>query len=129
MDIRISKAATALARLGKRVWNSTMLTISTKMKVYQASMLSTLLYGSETWTPSKSADSTSSTCAASEGFWASPDKTVSQTRMSRHRREYLACSPCLVRDSCAGLATSSAWRMEEFLRTCSTARLLLELDL
>ena len=44
------RAAAALARLGRRVWDNTMLTISTKMKVYQACVLSTLLYGSETWT-------------------------------------------------------------------------------
>ena len=40
-------AAARLASLGKRVWDNTMLTISTKMKVYQACVLSTLLYGSE----------------------------------------------------------------------------------
>ena len=34
----------------KRVWDNTMLTISTKIKVYQACVLSTILYGSETWT-------------------------------------------------------------------------------
>ncbi|GAB1611165.1 uncharacterized protein LOC115228424, partial [Argonauta hians] len=37
-------------RLTKRVWNNKMLTIRTKVKVYQACVLSTLLYGSETWT-------------------------------------------------------------------------------
>ncbi len=37
-------------RLTKRVWNNSMLTTNTTMKVYQASVLSTLLYSSETWT-------------------------------------------------------------------------------
>ncbi|XP_063590370.1 uncharacterized protein LOC134767242 [Penaeus indicus] len=37
-------------RLTKRVWDNTMLTINTKMRVYQACVLSTLLYGSEAWT-------------------------------------------------------------------------------
>ena len=50
LNKRIGKAATAMARLEKRVWDNSMLTICTKMKVYQACVLSTLLYGSETWT-------------------------------------------------------------------------------
>ena len=33
--------------LGKKVWDNFMLTIGTKMKVYKACMLSTLLYDSE----------------------------------------------------------------------------------
>ena len=44
----VKAAAAALANLGKRVWDNTLLTISTKTKVYQSSVLSTLLYGSET---------------------------------------------------------------------------------
>ena len=36
--------------LTKRVWDNTMLALNTKMRVYQACVLSTLLYGSETWT-------------------------------------------------------------------------------
>ena len=50
LNTRIGKAATAMARLTKRVWSNTMLTINTKMRVYQACVLSTLLYGSESWT-------------------------------------------------------------------------------
>ena len=50
LNVRIGKAATAMARLTKRVWDNPMLTLNTKMKVYQACVLSTLLYGSEAWT-------------------------------------------------------------------------------
>ncbi|XP_068756587.1 uncharacterized protein [Montipora capricornis] len=50
LNTRIGKAATALARLTKRVWDNTMLSTNTKMRVYQACVLSTLLYGSEAWT-------------------------------------------------------------------------------
>ena len=50
LNSRIGKAATAMARLGRRVWKNFILIINTKMKVYQACVLSTLLYGSETWT-------------------------------------------------------------------------------
>ena len=50
LNCRIGKATTAMACLTKRVWENGMLTINTKMKVYQACVLSTLLYGSEAWT-------------------------------------------------------------------------------
>ena len=46
---RIAKASSTLARLSKRVWDNKKLTTETKMKVYQACVLSTLLYGSESW--------------------------------------------------------------------------------
>ena len=46
---RIGKASTTMARLSNRVWENSMLSICTKMKVYQACVLSTLLYSSEAW--------------------------------------------------------------------------------
>ncbi|KAJ8333488.1 hypothetical protein SKAU_G00414960 [Synaphobranchus kaupii] len=56
LNIRIGKAATMMAQLSKRAWENTMLTTNTKMRVYQACVLSTLLYGSESWTPYTSQD-------------------------------------------------------------------------
>ena len=50
IDKRIGKAATTLARLTTRVWTNPKLTVKTKMAVYNACVISTLLYGSETWT-------------------------------------------------------------------------------
>lgn len=50
LNRRIGKAASAMARLSARVWENRMLTTNTKMQVYQACVLSTLLYGSEAWT-------------------------------------------------------------------------------
>lgn len=47
---RIGKASTAMSRLAKRVWENNALTRKTKILVYRAVVLSTLLYGSETWT-------------------------------------------------------------------------------
>ena len=46
---RIGKASSVMSRLSKRVWENKKLTHNTKMKVYQACVLSTLLYGTETW--------------------------------------------------------------------------------
>ena len=46
----IGKAASTLARLTARVWTSPELSVKTNMRVYNACVTSTLLYGSETWT-------------------------------------------------------------------------------
>ena len=44
------KAASTLARRTARVWTSPKLSVKTNMAVYIACVISTLLYGSETWT-------------------------------------------------------------------------------
>lgn len=46
---RMGKAAATMARLNNRVWLNPRLTTSTKTKVYNACVLSTLLYGAESW--------------------------------------------------------------------------------
>ena len=46
---RIAKVAAVMAKLSKRVWTNSQLTMNTKLKVYQACVLSTLLFGSESW--------------------------------------------------------------------------------
>ncbi|XP_052673517.1 uncharacterized protein LOC128155711 [Crassostrea angulata] len=50
LDKRIGKATSTLAQLSKRVWTNPTLKTSTKMAVYNACIISTLLYGSESWT-------------------------------------------------------------------------------
>ena len=47
---RIGKAAMTLSRLTKRVWSNNKLSDHTKVNVYNACVISTLLYGSESWT-------------------------------------------------------------------------------
>ena len=47
---RIGKAATTLGRLTTRVWKNPKLTVTTKMAVNNACIISTLLYGSKAWT-------------------------------------------------------------------------------
>ncbi|BHF76310.1 hypothetical protein SprV_0501940800 [Sparganum proliferum] len=47
---RITKASQAFGRLQSTVWNRHGLQLSTKLKMYKAVILPTLLYGAETWT-------------------------------------------------------------------------------
>lgn len=49
VDNRLAKANSAFGRLYKRVWNNRQLKKSTKISVYRAVVLTTLLYGSESW--------------------------------------------------------------------------------
>ena len=50
LDRRLGKASSTMARLSKRAWENKALTLNTEIRVYQACVLSTLLYGSESWT-------------------------------------------------------------------------------
>ena len=50
LNRRIGKAATTMTRLTKKAWNNSKLTVHTKIQNYRACVVSTLLYGSESWT-------------------------------------------------------------------------------
>ena len=50
VDARIAKASTAFGRLRKKVWEGNGLTTRTKLKVYKAVVLPSLLYSCEAWT-------------------------------------------------------------------------------
>ena len=47
---RIAKASSMFGRLWSNVWDSRGISLATKMKVYWAIMITTLLYASESWT-------------------------------------------------------------------------------
>ena len=47
---RVAKASASFGRLIKSVWECRRLSLSTKLNVYSAVVLTTLLYASETWT-------------------------------------------------------------------------------
>ncbi|KAL0195131.1 hypothetical protein M9458_008703, partial [Cirrhinus mrigala] len=49
LDNRLAKANSAFGRLYKRVWYNKQLKQSTRISVYRAIVLTTLLYGSESW--------------------------------------------------------------------------------
>ena len=50
INTRLAKASAALGRLYKNVWDRRGITSMTKIKVYKAVVLTTLLYGCESWT-------------------------------------------------------------------------------
>ena len=50
IDARLAKASAAFGRLQKNVWGRKGITLQTKIKVYRAIVLPTLLYGCESWT-------------------------------------------------------------------------------
>ncbi|CAH1266354.1 Hypp3340 [Branchiostoma lanceolatum] len=49
VDSRLGKACSSFGRLQKRVWKNHSLRLSTKIQVYRAVVITTLLYGAETW--------------------------------------------------------------------------------
>ena len=50
VNSRIAKASSAFGRLKNNVWERRGISLSTKLKVYRAVIITTLLYGSESWT-------------------------------------------------------------------------------
>lgn len=93
LNVHIGKAATAMTRRANRVWGNTMLMTNTKMKVYKACVLSTLLCRREAWSLySRQEDRLKAfTCVASDESWASPGKISLPTRVSWLRKGYQAC--------------------------------------
>ena len=65
LNRRIGRATSTLARLTKRVWENSKLTTNSKMAVYRACVLSTLLYGSEYCMHTRRNGLTPSTCVTS----------------------------------------------------------------
>ena len=50
---RIAKATSAFGRLSRRLWTNRDIRLDTKISVYKAAVLTSLLYGCETWTLNK----------------------------------------------------------------------------
>ena len=53
ISTRISRASSRFGRLRKKLWKKHDISLNTKVMVYRAVVIPTLLYGSETWTPYK----------------------------------------------------------------------------
>ncbi|PIK59499.1 hypothetical protein BSL78_03571 [Apostichopus japonicus] len=120
---RIGKAATVMSKLNTRVWTNKNLTLHTKLKVYQACVLSTLLYGSETWTTYTRQEHrlNAAISDASARSWATHGRTRSPTTMFYARlgqHQSMQCS--WVNVGYAGLDTSPEWTKDASPRTYCT---------
>ena len=51
INVRIRKASSSFRNLCRILWYQQKIKISTKMRMFKAAILPTLLYGSETWAP------------------------------------------------------------------------------
>ena len=78
---RVAKASAAFGRLRENVWERRGLSLTTKLKVYRAVVLTTLLYACETWTvySRRSSSSSTSTQAASADSSTSNGRTKCPT--------------------------------------------------
>ena len=94
----ISRASQAFGRLHTRVWHERGISIKTKLRVYRAVVLPSLLYGCETWTcyrrHIKKLDQFHLCCTALAKFSVSAGRTMCQTRRSFAGLSSLALKPC-----------------------------------
>ena len=119
LKIQIGKTVPAMACLAKRVWENSMLTTNTKMKVYQACVLSTLLYGSEAWTLYSCQE-----CRLNAFHLCYLRKILDITWQDHVPNKNVLTQagipsmfPCLPKGTCAGLVMSAACRMAKSPKT------------
>ena len=116
----IGKAAASMARLSKRVWENAMLTTNTKMRVYQACVTSTLLYGSESWTPYTRQEHRLNTfhlrCLSKILGITWQDRVPNKGVLERAGMpSILPCSPS---GDCGGSVTFAAWKTAASQKIC-----------
>ena len=93
IDNRLNKANCAFGRLHKRVWDNKHIKCTTKISVYRAVVLTTLLYGSESWVTYRSSLN-DSTNAAYVPSLTSTGVTTSATLKSWNVRRSQASKQC-----------------------------------
>ena len=122
IDKMIGKAASTLARLKARVWTSPKMSMKTKMAVYNACVISTLLYGSDTWTTYAGQERRLNSFHLRSirhilGIsWQDKVSTV----MSCLVQVFPVCTLCSDNADCDDWVMSAVWRMIAFLKTSST---------
>ena len=93
---RISKASSTFRRLREKVWERRGISLETKLKVYRAVVLTTLLYGSETWTVYRRHERSSTTSTSdafptsvtSAGRTKSPIQRVCSGKLPQHHHHH-----------------------------------------
>ena len=115
------KAASTLARRTARVWTRPKLSVKTNMAVYIACVISTLLYGSETWATYAGQESRFNTFHLRsirrilDISWL--DKVTNADVLSRAGLPSM--SLCLDNADCEGWVMSAVWMMVAFRNTSS----------
>ena len=87
---RIAKATSAFGRLVKRLWTNKGITLGTKIDVYRATVLTSLLYGCETWTLS------SQQIDRLEKFYLSTLRKIARIRWFHKVTNYEVLSRCKI---------------------------------
>ena len=96
--------------------------MNTKLKVYQACVLSTLLYGSESWsTYARQENRLESFHLAGQGHQRC---TVRSSMLYWNRQAPSACTSCCLSADCDGWAMYTAWKMVAFQRMSCMESLL-----
>ena len=120
---RIAKAAAVMGKLNKRVWGNNQLTENTKLKVYQACVLSTLLFSSESWTTyarqENRLESFHLRCLRRILGITWQDK--SPTLQCWRKQAPSAYTSCFASVGCVGSDMCTAWKMDASPRTSCTA--------
>ena len=121
----IGRAGTVMAKLNKRVWQSINLTMTTRLKVYQACITSILLYGSETLTPyaRQEAKLYSFHLRCLRRILGITWQDRIPTPLCWRRPNAPAYMHYSAKDAFDGWDTYAGWEKEEFQRTSSTASL------
>ena len=87
---RIAKATSAFARLVKRLWTNRGIRLDTKIAVYKATVVTTLLYGCETWTLTRKQ------IGRLEKFHLATLRKISRIRWYHYKTNYEVLSHCKI---------------------------------
>ena len=114
LNRRIGKASTTMSSLTKRVWKNRQITENPKIQVYRACVLSTLLYGSESWVLHARHEHKLNPFHLA---WTWPGKTKFPTLRFLREQICQACTLYWDSDSCDGWDMFLEWRKAESQRT------------
>jgi len=126
VNTMIAKSVVVMARLNKRVLDNNHLTKNIKLRLYQACVLSTLLYGSETWTTYASQEKNPNSChlrCLRRLLHVRWQDKVTNSGILKH-----AGIPSLYKDASAGWDTFGGRILVEFQMTYCTESSLKECD-
>ena len=120
VDNRLAKASSSFGRLQKRVWKNHSLRFATKILVYRAAVVTTLLYGSEAWVLYRKLERFHQRCLGSiMGGIRWQDYMTNNEVLERANITSIEAMLLTRSDSYAGQATCLAWRTRDCPKPCS----------